>query len=716
MQQHVADSVKDEVENLRKILREYNHHYFELDAPIVSDAKYDELMLRLQQLEKQYPHLYYTDSPTQSVGYYPTKSFKKRVHKTPMLSLSNAFSYKALNDFAQNISKFSVAQKTPIFTKDVEYCAELKIDGLATTLIYENGELVSATTRGNGTVGEDVTANVRTIKDIPLRLKISDRKMLTQTPGDDSVPEGHRCTTLFRGAREITSPICIPKLLEIRGEVFMTKNGFLSLNKSMELKSVKQFANPRNAAAGSLRQLDARVTAGRPLFFAPHGLGVFSEDFACSRQSEFLDILISLGFSSYLKQKIMIRIEDSFTLCDQILEDKERLDYEIDGVVIKVNSLSLQNLLGNRARSPRWGIAYKFASYEKATIIKDVQFQVGRSGILTPVAILQPVLIGGVTIRHATLHNCAEIQRKDICVGDTVLVKRAGDVIPKVTKVLLDKRNDKVSKIQLPCSCPSCSSQLKLDETGMHLRCNNRVDCPDQKKGALTHFCSRDAMNIRGVGDKIASRILTSTKFHDVSDLYKLTLDDLCHLERMGKLSAKNLIVEIEQSKEAGFANLLFALGIDEVGVTAAKNIALRCKNLDQLLRMNIEQLEEIQDIGSVTARHIVDFFGYQHNERVIENLRSSGVSFDDNSVNTDNINMETPLADQSFVITGKFMQPRHEIKKILEDKGAKVLSAVSRNVTAVISGENSGSKVSKARLLGIKILGEKELTTLLQN
>lgn len=665
-------NVKAEIEKLRAAINEHNYRYHVLDDPIISDAEYDQLFQRLVYLETQHPDLITQDSPTQRVGSQALKEFAEVQHEIPMLSLENAFSDEDIYSFDQRIHDRLKSHEA------IEYCCEPKLDGIAINIRYENGNLVSAATRGDGTTGEDVTENIKTIKMIPLHL---------------------------RGSH-------YPRILDARGEVLMSKKGFVELNQAQTKKNGKLFANPRNAAAGSLRQLNSRITAERPLEIYFYGVGAF-EGYKLPRfHREILTCLSEWGLRTSQLVTVVQGAEGCLNYYHTINKKREKLPYEIDGVVYKVNDLKLQNELGFRTRAPRWAIAHKFAAQEAHTIIEAVEFQVGRTGALTPVARLKPVFVHGVTVSNATLHNMDEIRRKDIHIGDTVIVRRAGDVIPEVVGIIKSSRTKQIKKITLPKDCPVCHSSIEAIEGEAVARCTGGLFCPAQRKESIKHFASRRAMDIEGLGDKLVDQLVDSDLIVSVGDIYHLKKSELENLERMGEKSALNLLDQIEKSKKTTLARFLYSLGIREVGEATAKQLAIYFKTLPALESASEELLQSVPDIGPIVAAHIVHFFKEKHNRDVISKLIKAGVHWEEVK---ERKNM--PLADKTFVITGTLdSMTRDEIKEHLEALGAKVAGSVSSKTSYVIVGADPGSKYTKAKKLGIHILEEKAFLKLLND
>ena len=658
------------VRALREQIDYHNYRYYVLDDPEIPDSEYDRLMRELQELEAAHPELVSPDSPTQRVGAQPLKEFAEVRHKVPMLSLGNAFSDEEMGDFDERVRKL-------LNTGQIEYSAEPKLDGLAISLRYEQGRLVQAATRGDGHRGEDVTSNVRTIGAIPLRLR----------------GQGW------------------PEVLEVRGEIFMPKKGFAALNERARKKGEKTFANPRNAAAGSLRQLDPRITASRPLSFYAYGWGELSVNKLGDRYSQAMSVIRDYGLPVSPELEVVQGLQGCLDYFSAMSEKRDSLDYEIDGVVFKVDDLDQQQQLGYVSRAPRWAIARKFPAQEALTVVKDVEFQVGRTGAVTPVARLEPVQVGGVTVSNATLHNMDEVQKKDVHIGDTVYVRRAGDVIPEIVRVLPERRPPDAKKVLLPKHCPVCGSDIIKPKGEAVARCTGGLFCPAQRKEAIKHFASRRAMDIEGLGDKLVEQLVDQELVHDPADLYSLTKKQLMSLERMGEKSAQNLLDALARSKETTLAHFLYALGIREVGEATSQTLARQFGSLDALEKATQEQLQETPDVGPVVAAHIAAFFRQPHNREVIEKLLAAGIHW---PVVEAPAAVEQPLVGKTFVLTGSLSRPRSEIKAELQELGAKVAGSVSKKTDYVVAGEAAGSKLARARELGVAILNEEQMNKLL--
>lgn len=664
-----------DLETLRQTLRKYEYHYHVLDNPLVPDAEYDRLMNELKNLEWQHPEWITPDSPTQRVGAKPLEGFAQITHELPMLSLDNAFSDEELDGFLRRIENL-IAQDPEKMT----FCCEPKLDGLAVSILYENGSLVQAATRGDGTTGEDITANIRTIRNIPLKLNL-------ENP---------------------------PARLEVRGEVFMPQKGFNLLNERALEKGEKTFANPRNAAAGSLRQLDPKVTRQRPLELNAYSIGIYeSDDELPSTHYERLQWLKSIGIPVNGEIRLATGREELLKFYAEIQSKRPNLGYDIDGTVLKVNDIALQEQLGFISRSPRWAIAYKFPAQEEMTVLNDVEFQVGRTGAITPVAKLEPVFVAGVTVSNATLHNGDEIERLGVVIGDTVIIRRAGDVIPQIIGVVKERRPENAKKIHFPTACPVCESAVIRVEGEAVARCTGGLFCAAQRKEALKHFVSRKAMDIDGVGEKLIEQLMARELIHTPADLFKLDLTSLMRLERMGEKSAQNALNSIEKSKSTTLARFLYALGIREVGEATALNLANHFGTLAAIREANIETLTQVQDVGEVVANHIFRFWQEPHNVEVVEDLIKQGVHWQD-VVQVEIA--DNPLKNKNVVLTGTLTQlTRDEAKALLQSLGCKVSGSVSSKTDYLIAGEKAGSKLTKAQELGITVLSEQDFVNLIK-
>lgn len=665
------DRIRKQIEKLRSEINNHNYCYYVLAAPVVSDSVYDQLFQQLKKLEQQYPDLVAPTSPTQRVGAAPLKSFAQVHHKIPMLSLDNAFNQEELTAFDDRVRQ---RLKTD---KPIVYVCEPKLDGVAISLFYKNGVLTQAATRGDGRTGEDVTHNARTISAIPLTL---------------------------RGQG-------FPKVLEVRGEVYMPLAGFKKLNKQAEKRGEKTFVNPRNATSGSLRQLDPHITAQRPLVFYAYLAGFFAQGALPLRHSEILKKFKSWGIPVAPQIKVANGIEGCMDYYKHMEQERESLPFEIDGVVYKVDSLAWQEKLGFVSRAPRWAIAHKFPAQEKLTKMKDIEFQVGRTGALTPVARLEPVFVGGVTVSNATLHNFDELYRKDVRIGDTVIIRRAGDVIPEVVGPVLAERPQNAKIVKMPTRCPVCHAEVIKAEGEAVARCMGGLYCHAQLRETIKHFVSRRAMDIDGLGDKVVALLLTEKMIKDITDLYQLDEKKLAALPRLGEKSAQNLLQSIAKSKKTTLARFLYALGIREVGEATARSLARHFKYLKPLMKATREDLQNIQDIGPIVAAHIVGFFHQQHNVELITKLQRLGVHWlQEKALKT------LPLAGKTFVLTGSLnTMTRDEAQERLAALGARASGSVSKNTDFVVLGDNPGSKYKKAKELGIKVIDEQQFARMLK-
>lgn len=656
----------------------YDYHYYVLDNPLVADADYDALVRQIHQIEQAHPEWVIVDSPTQRVGGGVLDSFERIEHTLPMLSLDNAFDTKTLKAFHQRV--LTRLNLEP--TATLSYSCEPKLDGLAVALRYEQGRLVQALTRGDGRVGENVLNNIKTIRTIPLKL-------------------------------QSTKTASVPAVIEIRGEVFMTRSGFEKLNGKQVANGEKTFVNPRNAAAGSLRQLDAGVAATRPLRFYAYGLGVLTDEYKPTSYAEVVAWLKNLGVPVCPLFTTTKGLDGLLAYYEKILKVRNTLDYDIDGVVYKVNDFAQQKQLGFVSRAPRWAIAHKFPAQEKSTVVEAIDIQVGRTGALTPVARLSPVEVGGVTVTNATLHNADELARKDIRVGDRVIVRRAGDVIPEIVRFIPDDRKPDQPVFKMPSTCPVCQSAVIKPDNEAVTRCIAGLYCQAQRKQAIIHFVSRKAMNIDGLGERLITQLVDSEQIHTPADLYLLTQAQLASLERMGDKSASNVVAAIEHSKNTTFARLLYALGIREIGEVMAQALAEHYSGFDALYRAGIDDLVAIDGVGPVMADYIVNFFAESHNRQVIEQLLARGVIF---SQQKKILAPNNFFSDKKVVVTGTLStMTRQEVKAILIQLGGKSQSSVSKNTDVLIAGEKAGSKLSQAENLGIKILTEEQFLALIQ-
>jgi DNA ligase (NAD+) len=657
---------------LKDELASLDHAYYVLDDPKLPDIEYDKLYRELLAIEQEHPDWITSDSPSQRVSGQASDLFSEVKHVVPMLSLNNALEDKEAEAFDKRC-------REGLNLSSVEYAAELKFDGLAISLRYENGLLTQAATRGDGYSGEDVTANIRTIKAIPLRLK---------------------------GASH-------PKVLDVRGEVFMSHKDFESLNQAAISKSEKTFANPRNAAAGSLRQLDPKITAQRTLSFYAYGIGQCEpSNFVPKTHSELLDLYASWGLPVCEHRAVVQSINGLMGFYESIGALRDQLPYDIDGVVYKVNSRELQEDLGFVSRAPRFAVAHKYPAQEALTTVLGIDVQVGRTGAITPVARLSPVVVGGVTVTNATLHNEDEVRRKDVHIGDTVVVRRAGDVIPEVVSSIKEKRPSSAIAFVMPTSCPICGSHIEKPEEEAVARCSGGLFCPAQRKQALLHFAHRRAMDIDGLGEKIVDQLVDQSIVRTPADLYRLGLMALANLDRMGEKSAENLLQAIEKSRKNTLARFIFALGIRHVGESTAKDLAKYFGHIDKLMVTNEEELLQVNDVGPVVAKSLLSFFSESHNREVVEQLLASGIELE---VETSTINPE--LLGKTFVLTGTLpTMSRDEAKALLEKAGAKVAGSVSAKTHYVVAGADAGSKLEKAQELGVAVIDEAQMLALLQS
>jgi DNA ligase (NAD+) len=666
-----AVPAKHEIEELRDKLRHHEYLYYVLDQPEISDAAYDRLMKRLEELEAAHPALITPDSPTVRVGGTPREGFQTVQHTRPMLSLDNAFSYDGLRDFDRRVRQGSGHEK-------IEYIAEHKFDGLSISLQYANGGLARGVTRGDGRTGEDVTPNVKTIRSVPLRVDLATLKKLK-----------------------------LPASFEVRGEVLMTRKSFEAMNRQQEESGGKIFVNPRNAAAGSVRVLDPSITARRHLEFFAYYLLVDGEK-SFAKHSESLQALKQLRFRASEDWKLCNGIEEVFKYCDAWEPKREELPYEIDGVVIKVNSLGIQRELGYTAKAPRWAIAYKYPARQETTVVNDIRVQVGRTGTLTPVAVLEPVQVGGVTVSRSTLHNMDEIDRLGLQIGDTVLIERAGEVIPHVLKVTKEGANRR--PFRMPKNCPECGSAIHRAEGEVAYRCVNAA-CPAKRKESLLYFASRHAMDIDGLGDKIVDQLVDKGMVKDVADLYALKLNDVAELERMGEKSAENLLDEIAASKKNSLARLIYALGMRMVGERTAELLADHFSSLEELAAAKEEQLFEVGEVGPKVAAAIAEFFSEPANRQIIRKLEKAGVR----PTAEKRVIKSQKLAGKSFVFTGGLgNRSREDAGKLVVQHGGKVSGSVSKKTDYVVVGTEPGSKYDKAKSLGVPILTEAEFEKLI--
>lgn len=672
------EQAKQEVDSLRRQINHHNSRYHQYNAPEIPDVDYDRLFDRLVELEAAFPQLQTPDSPTQRVGDKPLAGFTQVTHDVPMMSLAKVSNGADLADFEVRIVK-----RLDIEDGDAgppTYSCEPKIDGVAVSLLYEHGLLVRAATRGDGVTGEDITHNVRTIGSIPLRLDTS-------------------------GSAE---PLEVPERLEVRGEIYMTRSGFAAMNEAAERREDgRTFVNPRNAASGALRQLDPRITAKRPLRFFAYSAVMETAPF--TTHSGILEQLGQWGLPLNPERAVVSGSQACLAYADQLLAKRDDLDYEIDGAVFKVDSIRLQNELGSNARTPRWAMAFKFPAEEASTVVNDVEFQVGRTGTITPVARLKPVFVGGVTVSNATLHNMDEIARLGLRIGDRVILRRAGDVIPKIVSVI--KPTPVPSKsIEMPATCPACDSPVEKDGDVLY-RCTGGLVCPAQRKESLRHFCSRAALDIEGLGEKLVEQLVDANMVNTVADVFTLSKDELISLERMGEKSADKLLAAIDRAKSTTLPRLLYGLGIREVGEATALSLATHFGSLEQLMQADQAALVQVADVGPIMAEHIAHFFANEENDKVINQLRERGVTWPEHQAQS----VSDELAGQTWVLTGTLeTMTRDEARAALQALGAKVSGSVSKKTSVVVAGPGAGSKLDKANELGVKVIDEQGLTDLL--
>lgn len=672
-----TDDLAGQVRRLRDKIDLYNHQYYALDDPQVPDSEYDRLMQRLRDLEKDNPQLITADSPTQRVGGEALDKFQSVTHRLPMLSLDNAFDENDLADFDRRIR--DRLKITALSDADVEFACEPKLDGIAVSLMYEQGKLVTAATRGDGSTGEDITLNVRTIPSIPLRL----------------IGDGY------------------PEVLEVRGEIYMPRAGFEAFNERARNLGEKPFVNPRNAAAGSLRQLDPTITAARPLQMCCYSLGYVEGGEMPETHSEVLQCFQSWGLRINRESEVVAGVAACIDYFNRLSEKRDGLAYDIDGIVFKVNNLELQQKLGFISKAPRWAIAHKFPAQEEMTVLLDIDLQVGRTGAITPVARLEPVFVGGVTVSNATLHNFDEVRRLDVRKGDTVMIRRAGDVIPQVVSVVLDRRPTITKAYFAPKLCPVCGSVVEREEDEAVLRCMGGLICGAQQREAIKHFASRKAMDIEGLGDKLVEQLVDEGLIDNVSGLYTLQHAQLMQLDRMGDKSARNLLQALEESKSTSLSRFIYSLGIREVGEATAGSLANHFGSWEALSEAGKDQLLEVEDVGPVVARHVLQFFQQPHNIAIVKALQMAGMHWPVITVKKAD---EMPLAGNTYVVTGTLEgMTRDEAKAELQALGAKVAGSVSKKTTAVVAGAAAGSKLTKAETLGIPILDEEAFNGLLE-
>ena len=707
----------EQLADLRKQLNEHSYRYYVLDDPSLPDAEYDRLFRQLQQLEAQYPELITADSPTQRVGSTPLSDFPSITHQVPMLSLGNVFDAEGLQAFVKRVERELADLGRAVTGEAIEFCCEPKLDGLAVSLIYQNGQLVQGVTRGDGQTGEGITENLKTLRSIPLSLR--------SLPDDLFSSNGQN----------------LPELLEVRGEVYMPRAAFEAMNDQARAADEKTFANPRNAAAGSLRQLDSRITATRPLEFTAYQVAQLSptyriykpKTFKSSLQSgshfqasnlvsvmrlgeitshsEAMQSLKNWGFKISSDIKVVKGYTGLQNFCDELAAKRDQLPYDIDGAVLKINDLRLQAELGFRAREPRWATSFKYPAQEEITRLLDVEFQVGRTGAVTPVARLEPVQVAGVIVSNATLHNMDEVERLGVQIGDTVIIRRAGDVNPQIVRVVVEQRPETTQSITMPDCCPVCGSHVERAEGEAVYRCTGGLYCPAQRKEAIKHFASRKAFDIEGLGVKLIDQLVENELVKSPADLYRLTFEQLANLERMAEKSANNLLEALQKSKKTTLAKFIYALGIREVGEATAANLARYFGQLDSLKQASVEQLLDVDDVGPIVAQHIYAFFNEQHNLTTLDDLLAQGIHWPETQVKR----ADLPLTGQTWVLTGSMQSlTRDQAKERLEALGAKVSGSVSKKTSQLVAGEAAGSKLTKAESLGVPIMDEQQLLALL--
>jgi DNA ligase (NAD+) len=659
-----------EIDRLREQIRLYDYQYYVLARPTVSDLEYDRLLERLKRLEAEHPELVTPDSPTQRLGDQPVAALRPVQHRVPMLSIDNTYSIEDLNKFGERTAKL-------LSGEPIEWVVELKIDGVAVSLFYEEGRLVYGATRGNGRVGDDVTHNVRTIKDVPLRL----------VGGD------------------------VPRMLELRGEIYMTNSDLVLLNEEQQRRGEPPFANTRNVTAGTIRLLDPRIAAARRLRFFCHGLG-YAEGLTAATHMELLAELEQHGIPGTPEVACFPDFDAAVAHCEQLIERLHELDFEIDGLVLKVNRFEQRQRLGATAKCPRWTIAYKFEKYEGPTRVRAIEVSVGKSGTVTPVAMLEPVELAGTTVSRASLHNADEIRRKDVRVGDVVIVEKAGKIIPHIVRVEKHERKGELPEFVFPENCPACSTPLVKDEGGVYIRCPN-LECPAQLRERLQHFASRNAMDIEGLGEKLVDQLVGRKLVQSYGDLYRLRLEDLVGLERMGEKSSENLLSEIAESKGRGLGRLLAALAIRHVGTRVASVLALRFRTMDSLRAASLEELSTVNEIGPIIAGSVYDWLHSDSGEKTIGHLASQGVSMEAVGASAASIRR---LEGKTLVVTGTLTRyTREQIKELITREGGRAASSVSKKTDYVVAGAEAGSKLDKARQLGVPVLTEEQFEQLLR-
>jgi DNA ligase (NAD+) len=660
--------VRRRIDALRAEIRRHDYLYYVLAAPEISDRQYDRLLQELQQLESKHPDLITSDSPTQRIGDQPVDQLRQFEHRVPMMSIDNTYSIEDLKKYGQRIVGLLGGEQP-------QWVVELKVDGVAVSLVYDRGELTRALTRGNGRIGDDITHNVRTIIDVPLRLF-----------GPN-----------------------VPRLLEVRGEVYMRNSDLVTLNQRQKQRGEPPFANTRNVTAGSVRLLDPRLCAQRPLHLFCHGVG-YAEGIRSDNHMDFLVELQSFGLPATPHVKCCDTLAQAIEYGDEVVEQLYELDFEVDGLVLKVNSFAQREQLGATSKSPRWMIAYKFEKYEGVTRLNDIRVQVGKTGAVTPVADLEPIELAGTIVSRASLHNADEIQRKDVRVGDVVVVEKAGKIIPHIVRVEKHERKKSLPKFQFPTKCPECGRKLVKDEGGVYIRCPNPL-CPAQVKERIRYFASRNAMDIEGLGDKLVDQLVRHKQVADYADLYELTVEELCRLERMGTKSSENLVRAIQQSKDRGLARLLNALSIRHVGNRVATVLAQHFRSMARLQQASVEQMGQIREIGAIIAQSVYDFLHSEFGQRSIERLKSAGVVME----SLDGRPAGRSLAGKTLVVTGKLVKyTRDDIHALIEAHGGHAASSVSQKTDYVVAGENAGSKLDKAHELGVAVISEEEFERLI--
>jgi DNA ligase (NAD+) len=676
----ISTDVNERIQQLCESLNTYSYQYYVLDSPTVPDAEYDRLFRELQSLESDYPEAIQADSPTQKVGAPPLASFSQITHEMPMLSLDNAMNEAELIDFERKVK--DRLKDTTSTAPTLEFACEPKLDGLAVSILYEKGCLVQAATRGDGSTGENITINVRTIKNVPLSLR------------------GHD----------------YPERLEVRGEIYIPKEGFEKLNQEARENDGKIFANPRNAAAGSLRQLDSSITAKRPLEFCAYSIGVVSEGYELPRQHEaILQRIKQWGIKINSDMAVVEGIQACVDYFSQMERKRDSLNYDIDGIVFKINDIDIQQRLGFVARAPRWAIAAKFPAQEEITILEGVDFQVGRTGALTPVARLKPVHVAGVMVSNATLHNMDEIARLGVKIGDSIIIRRAGDVIPQVVSVVGERRPDTATDIVMPAECPVCGSHVERIATEAVARCSGGLYCGAQRKEAIKHFASRKALDIDGLGNKLVEQLVDAGLINSFDDLFQLKLEDVANLERMAEKSAQNLLEALEVAKTTTLGRFLYSLGIREVGVTTAQNLADHFGFLQRIQAADEAALLAVPDVGGIVAQHVLSFFAEEHNQTIIKQLQQAGLNWPEHEPVSAQESADLALAGKVYVITGTLSNmSRDDAKNYIQALGGKVTGSVSAKTDCLIAGEKAGSKLTKAQELGIDILDEEGFIALL--